>query len=418
MHWACLRGGRNVGRLTGAWTLAIASASATTLAFTVNSPVRNDVTISSFAPSAPVSEVELKPDVKATSFSAQNGFFFSKMSKLVYSPRIEVESAMQGKDGLGYEHFHWFEADPAVSGASIWDRIQDTEAFVAANDDVILVVFRGSSELTDWTTNFNLVRRLVPSDWLLDGLGCDVHQGFDDAVETVWNPGSAHPSGMRNIIKTLCKEEGKHRKLYLAGHSLGGALATVAAARLAFMDDVKISGIYTIGSPRVFGENMADRFNAKMNDGTRMKDKYFRCRNNNDLVTRGPLRPYKHVGTEIYFDRFGGLSTSTLLDRILGRFSALLRFSLVDGANDHGAGEYIRLFKQTVIDERVPLLDKAKSLAVDAVQKVAPVDEKAAKTQKDEIETAKKAVLKASKETFVPTKIPGSAPDYKDTPEP
>ncbi|CAN0313068.1 unnamed protein product, partial [Ectocarpus sp. 6 AP-2014] len=29
---ACLRGGRNVGGLTGAWTLAIASASATTLA--------------------------------------------------------------------------------------------------------------------------------------------------------------------------------------------------------------------------------------------------------------------------------------------------------------------------------------------------------------------------------------------------
>lgn len=63
-----------------------------------------------------------------------------------------------------------------MSGASIWDRIQDTEAFVAANDDVILVVFRGSSELTDWTTNFNLARRLVPSDWGLDGLGCDVHQ--------------------------------------------------------------------------------------------------------------------------------------------------------------------------------------------------------------------------------------------------
>lgn len=66
----------------------------------------------------------------------------------------------------------------------------------------------------------------------------------------MWNPGPAHPAGMRNIIKTLCKEEGKSRKLYLAGHSLGGALATVAAARLAFMDDVKISGMYTIGSPR------------------------------------------------------------------------------------------------------------------------------------------------------------------------
>ncbi|CAN0251454.1 unnamed protein product, partial [Ectocarpus fasciculatus] len=311
------------------------------------------------------------------------------------------------------------KADPAVSGASIWDRIQDTEAFVAANDEVILVVFRGSSELTDWTTNFNMARRLVPSEWGLDGLGCDVHQGFDDGVETVWNPGPGNPAGMHNIIKTLCKEEGKSRKLYLAGHSLGGALATVAAARLAFTDDdVKISGMYTIGSPnRVFGENMADRFNAKLNDGTPMKSKYFRCRNNNDLVTRGPLAPYEHVGTEIYFDRFGGLSTCTLLDRLLGRFSALLRFSLIDGSNDHGAGEYIRLFKQAVIDGRVPLLEKVQSVAVDAVQKVAPSNKEAAKAQKDEIETAKNAALKASKETFVPTKVPGSVPGHKDTPE-
>lgn len=43
---------------------------------------------------------------------------------------------------------------------------------------------------------------------------------------------------------------------------------------------------------------------------------------------------------------------------------------MVDGVNDHGAAEYIRLFKQAVIDERVPLLEKAKSVAVDAVQKV------------------------------------------------
>lgn len=55
---------------------------------------------------------------------------------------------------------------------------------------------------------------------------------------------------MYEAIKSLYEEDGKSRKLFIAGHSLGGALATVAAARLAFVDNMSISGMYTIGSPR------------------------------------------------------------------------------------------------------------------------------------------------------------------------
>ncbi|CAN0537762.1 unnamed protein product, partial [Scytosiphon promiscuus] len=75
--------------------------------------------------------------------------------------------------------------------------------------------------------------------------------GFDDGVKTVWiGDGGGGGGGMGETVKALCNERGKSRKLYLAGHSLGGALATNAAARLAFLHDVNIAGIYTIGSPR------------------------------------------------------------------------------------------------------------------------------------------------------------------------
>lgn len=79
---------------------------------------------------------------------------------------------------------------------------------------------------------------------------CFGGQGFDDGVNTVWNPGPGHPEGMLAVIKRFYHEEGRSRKLYVTGHSLGGALATIAAARLVFVDDLNVAALYTIGSPR------------------------------------------------------------------------------------------------------------------------------------------------------------------------
>ena len=53
---------------------------------------------------------------------------------------------------------------------------------------------------------------------------------------------------------------------------------------------------------RVFESTAAANFDSKMNHDTPMKDKYFRCRNNNDVVTRVPAS-FTHVGTEVYLDR-------------------------------------------------------------------------------------------------------------------
>lgn len=55
---------------------------------------------------------------------------------------------------------------------------------------------------------------------------------------------------MVETIRELYNEAGKDRRVFLAGHSLGGALATIAAANLIFSEDMNVAGIYTIGSPR------------------------------------------------------------------------------------------------------------------------------------------------------------------------
>lgn len=59
---------------------------------------------------------------------------------------------------------------------------------------------------------------------------------------------------------------------------------------------------HTLNTLSVFDSDAAADFDAKMNHGTPMKHKYFRCRNNNDIVPRVPLT-MTHVGTEIYLDR-------------------------------------------------------------------------------------------------------------------
>ena len=49
------------------------------------------------------------------------------------------------------------------------------------------------------------------------------------------------------MIKRFLAADGKSRKLYVTGHSLGGGLATIAAARLAFVHpDIEIAGVSDI----------------------------------------------------------------------------------------------------------------------------------------------------------------------------
>lgn len=57
-------------------------------------------------------QVVLKPDLEATSFSAQNAYFFAKLSTIAYMPMAEAEGVVKGsatEAGLGFDRFHWFQ---------------------------------------------------------------------------------------------------------------------------------------------------------------------------------------------------------------------------------------------------------------------------------------------------------------------
>lgn len=112
----------------------------------------------------------------------------------------------------------------------IGGRTASTRGFVAAGRGAAFVAFAGTDPvaLANWITNLNLGVR--PRD---------LHSGFEAAVDAAWPALSAALTDLEPLPP-----------LFVTGHSLGGALAYVAAARLWRDKQIAPSAVYTFGAPR------------------------------------------------------------------------------------------------------------------------------------------------------------------------
>jgi triacylglycerol lipase len=109
-----------------------------------------------------------------------------------------------------------------------------TEAILLENDNYIFLGFRGTE-----ATSIKDIRSDVKATIKICKSGGKIHTGFDDAFSQV----------AVEIQQFLNQEEFKDKPLFITGHSLGGALATVAAKKLSHRGG--IASCYTFGSPRV-----------------------------------------------------------------------------------------------------------------------------------------------------------------------
>jgi predicted lipase len=108
--------------------------------------------------------------------------------------------------------------------------------------NAIVVIFRGSANFQNWLTNLNTVRTSYPACG-----GCSVHSGFYSGYNSV-------SSTVKNDVNNL-KSKYRDAKLIIAGHSLGGALAILAAADLVNLH--AIDATYTFGQPRIGNDAFA-----------------------------------------------------------------------------------------------------------------------------------------------------------------
>ncbi|GAQ84071.1 Triacylglycerol lipase [Klebsormidium nitens] len=104
-------------------------------------------------------------------------------------------------------------------------------------------------------------------------------------------------------------------KVYITGHSLGGALAALFAGLLAAENDVmaeRIGGLYTFGQPRIGDWSFAEYLHNKLN---LPEQRYVRLIYANDLVPRVPfnssMHQYKHLGPYHVSNAFYAVTVGT-----------------------------------------------------------------------------------------------------------
>lgn len=204
------------------------------------------------------------------------------------------------------------------------------EAYLLQNKEELVLACRGTEpgEFQDIIHDIKI--KLTSSS---SGIG-KVHSGFKEALNKIWP----------NVVDEI-KSARKIKKVYFTGHSLGAAIATLAAvrtSRLSFFPEV--SGLYTFGSPKV-GNTQFVKF---MNE---LCIPHNRWVNNVDIVTSVPIWPYKHHRKAIYMNHNGIIKNLTPLQTTIDRLKGLwvgLKRGKVNYFVNHGSQRYIDNIKKNI----------------------------------------------------------------------
>jgi len=243
----------------------------------------------------------------------------------------------------------------------------DTEAVVvkmkseSGNGYELVIAFRG----TETTWNKGMVSDALSDLWLvkvnvsaLEGLSgrradlreCEVHSGFLKALNSALK-GTKATKSLPAVIKELFPAGEEPTRIVVTGHSLGGALCTLAAfwcKTVAFPDkEVKC---FAFASPRVGNPGFVAKFNELIGNN---QNGCYRFTHKDDVVPAVP--PYfwgfDHVSNAVFLlephkKNYKGLAFdwSEKVDKSVKKYAALLAMRPVaayTSAGDHDMGKYL-----------------------------------------------------------------------------
>ncbi|KAJ1435027.1 Alpha/Beta hydrolase protein [Ochromonadaceae sp. CCMP2298] len=193
----------------------------------------------------------------------------------------------------------------------------------------ICVVFRGSDDEFDWVNNIKTLKTCI--DKTQD---VSVHRGFMGIL-------TRHIQDLMDCIDRLL---GSHPLLdvYVTGHSLGGALATLFGYLLARSPAVegRIGRVTVVSfaSPRVGNAGWRRAFDSTQGLA------HYRVVNNRDLITATPSLLYKHTGTVLHLTN----SPTTHMKLYQDYHYSWSRFSMFTcwSVKDHNTSRYWRRLQQ------------------------------------------------------------------------
>lgn len=203
---------------------------------------------------------------------------------------------------LGYKIIQFFD----INGA---------QAYLLTNGTITVLSFRG----TEVTEKSDILADLKAGK-NLEACGGKVHVGFKEEINKLWP----------TISKVLADNPGN---LYVTGHSLGAAMATIAASR---MQD-RVTALITFGSPRVGNAEFVKSLTVD----------HYRVQNNCDDVTKVPfmLMGFAHHGTHRYMNFYGEFRDLTpwqqVKDMVRSRLRARAKGQKYIGVFDHMMANYI-----------------------------------------------------------------------------
>ncbi len=148
-------------------------------------------------------------------------------------------------------------------------------AWICRRPGVIVIAFQGTTDdLADWFANGQIRRELVR--------GGAMHHGFQRAYQTF----------KADIDGELAKTP--NDRVWITGHSLGGALAMSCGHDQALVEQRSLAGIITFGQPRLLGPKLRKNLRPVLESQT------LRFVHGQDIVPRVPPN-YRHFADEIHF---------------------------------------------------------------------------------------------------------------------
>lgn len=158
------------------------------------------------------------------------------------------------------------------------DPRSGVQCFLRRGPGTLWITFRGTDSAQDWHTDFTFWKKTIPYGNTDSKIR--VHAGFLQAYKS---------PPVRERIQELVT--GEVRRLRIAGHSYGAALAVLCGVDLQYNFPDRDIEVLLFGCPRVGNRAFAKSYNKRV-------FKTLRVENGNDIVTKVPFAcwGYRHVG--------------------------------------------------------------------------------------------------------------------------